>query len=76
MKPQFFLLQCGADGLAGDPLGRLELSAAAHARVARRLCNLAGEFARGRLMCFGGGGYDRANLANAWCAVLEALIES
>jgi acetoin utilization protein AcuC len=73
--PQFFILQCGADGLAGDPLADLRLSPAAHAHATRRLVALAERHAGGRLMAFGGGGYSLENLAMAWCAVLEALRE-
>ena len=73
--PEFFVLQCGADGLAGDPLAHLRLSAAAHAHAARRLAALAERHARGRLMAFGGGGYRLEGLAAAWCEVLQALQE-
>ena len=71
--PEFFILQCGADGLAGDPLADLRLTPAAHAHAARRLIALAARHARGRLMVFGGGGYSLENLSMAWCAVLEML---
>lgn len=71
--PQFFILQCGADGLAGDPLAHLRLTPAAHRYAARRLRALAEQHAQGRLMAFGGGGYSLEGLAVAWCAVLEAL---
>jgi acetoin utilization protein AcuC len=70
-QPEFYILQCGADGLAGDPLANLRLSAAAHAHAAQRLVALSAEHAQGRLMAFGGGGYELNNLARAWCAVLE-----
>ena len=74
-RPEFVSLQCGADGLAGDPLADLRLTAAAHAHVARRLVALAERHARGRLMAFGGGGYSLENLSAAWCAVLEVLVD-
>jgi acetoin utilization protein AcuC len=74
--PQFVILQCGADSLSGDPLGDLRLTAEAHAHAARRLVALAERHAEGRLMAFGGGGYSLENLSAAWCAVLEALLES
>lgn len=74
--PEFIVLQCGADSIAGDPLARLELSAAAHARVARDLCELAEECAQGRIMGFGGGGYNRRNLAVGWNRVLKAFLET
>lgn len=72
-RPQLFLLQCGADSLAGDPLTHLQYSAAVHRHVAQRLCALAED---GRLLAMGGGGYDLDNLAEAWCAVVEAMLEA
>lgn len=72
-EPEFFILQCGADGLAGDPLADLRLTPAAHTHAARRLLGLAERHAGGRLMAFGGGGYNLDGLAMAWCAVLEVL---
>jgi acetoin utilization protein AcuC len=74
LRPEFFILQCGADGLAGDPLAHLRLTPAAHAHAARRLVALAERHASGRLMAFGGG-YSLESLSMAWCAVLEALVE-
>jgi len=73
-KPEFIIFQCGADSLAGDPLAHLKYSPAAHAHAARSLCRLANELAQGRIMGFGGGGYDRTNLALAWNAVLKEFI--
>ncbi len=72
--PELILFQCGADGLAGDPLADLRYSRAAHAHAARRLVALAERTSGGRLMAFGGGGYDLENLGAAWCEVLEALV--
>ena len=73
-KPEFIVMQCGADSLAGDPLAHLQYTPAAHAHAARGLCALANELAGGRIMGFGGGGYNRGNLAAAWCAVLDEFI--
>lgn len=73
-EPRFVLFQCGADGLDGDPLARLRYTPQVHAHAARSLVHLAGEYSAGRLMAFGGGGYDRDNLARAWCAVLRELV--
>ncbi len=74
-RPEFILLQAGADSLAGDPITHLRYSPGAHAHAARRLRVLADEFSRGRLVALGGGGYNRANLGHAWCAVVEALVD-
>lgn len=73
-QPEFFILQCGADSLAGDPLADLQLTAAAHGHAARRLVALAQRHAQARLMVFGGGGYRAENVAAAWTAVLRELI--
>lgn len=72
-EPEFVVFQCGADGLKGDPLAHLEYSQAAHAHAAQSLVQIARRFSRGRLMAFGGGGYDRSNLAKAWSAVLREI---
>jgi acetoin utilization protein AcuC len=73
-RPQFIVLQCGADSLRGDPLAHLALTPQAHAHATARLCRLANELCGGRLMAFGGGGYSLANLAQGWSAVLEQLL--
>ncbi|MEO7402266.1 MAG: acetoin utilization protein AcuC, partial [Burkholderiales bacterium] len=60
--PEIILFQCGADGLAGDPLAGLRYTRAAHAHATKRLCVIAERHCKGRLMAFGGGGYDLGNL--------------
>jgi acetoin utilization protein AcuC len=75
-RPQFILFQCGADSLAGDPITHLRYSPTCHGHAAARLCELARRHCQGRLLAMGGGGYNRRNLALAWCAVLEALLAS
>jgi acetoin utilization protein AcuC len=74
-RPEFILLQCGADSIAGDPITHLRYSPAAHRHAASRLCRLADKHCRGRLLALGGGGYNRRNLAAAWTAVVAALLE-
>lgn len=73
-EPEFILLQCGADSLAGDPITHLELSERAHGHAAERLGVLADRFSQGRLLGVGGGGYNRDNLARAWTAVVAAML--
>ncbi len=68
----FYLLQAGADSLQGDPITHLALSPATHRRVTQRLLAC---FGYKPLLVLGGGGYNRDNLAAAWCAVVEALIQ-
>lgn len=72
-KPQFILFQCGADSIKGDPITDLELSELAHHHAATRLRALADELCNGRLLAFGGGGYNCDNIARGWTAVVAAM---
>ena len=71
--PEFILLQCGADGLDGDPLAHLRLTEEAHAFATGRLCEIADRYCGGRVVATGGGGYNLDNLARAWTRVVQAL---
>jgi len=75
-RPEFILFQCGADSLEGDPITHLRFSENAHAHAAARLCALAQEFAGGRVLGMGGGGYNRRNLARAWTRVVQSFVET
>ena len=75
-KPEFIILQCGADSLAGDPLAGLMYTAKTHIMAAESLCELANKYAHGRLLAVGGGGYNLSNIAKAWTGVVKALIET
>ena len=72
-QPKAIVMQCGADGLAGDPLASLRYTSKAHASAARRLRVMAERWAEGRLLALGGGGYDLSNIAAAWTAVVREL---
>lgn len=69
----FVLLQCGADGVMGDPLTRLEYSEASHRYAASALRRLAEERCGGRIVAMGGGGYNPSNVARAWMEVVRSL---
>lgn len=73
-RPEFIILQAGADSVAGDPITHMQFTPAAHAHAAARLCALADEFSDGRIIGLGGGGYDRANLAATWTGVVQAML--
>ena len=72
-RPEFIFLQCGADGLRGDPLTHLRYSPACHAYAAKELHRLAHKQCGGRILAMGGGGYDAANVDAAWSAVVREL---
>lgn len=75
-QPEFILLQCGADSLAGDPITHLRFSEEAHALAAQRVCDIASRHCAGRVLGMGGGGYHRRNLARAWSRVVRAFVEA
>jgi len=72
-KPEFIILQCGADGLANDPIGGLRYTPEAHGAVGALLHRLSHEVCGGRLIALGGGGYDPHNCAEAWVAVVSSF---
>lgn len=73
-EPEFILFQCGADSIAGDPITDLRYTPKSHAYAAERLCYLADKYANGRMLVMGGGGYNRASLAQTWCAVIDKIV--
>ena len=73
-QPEFILLQCGADSLAGDPITQLNLTSDFHSHVASRLSLLADKHCNGRLLAMGGGGYNLNNIKATWNDVIAKLI--
>jgi acetoin utilization protein AcuC len=57
----------------GDPLAHLRFTPAVYAHAAKTLRVLAEEMCQGRIMAFGGGGYDLDNLAGGWSAVVDEM---
>ncbi|OCK76432.1 histone deacetylase 3 [Lepidopterella palustris CBS 459.81] len=61
-RPNAIVLQCGADSLGGDRLGKFNLNIKAHGYCV--------EFVKGfdkPLLLIGGGGYTPRNVARTWC---------
>jgi acetoin utilization protein AcuC len=75
-RPEILLLQCGADSHANDLLAHLQLTTRAYLEVTNTVHELAHEVGGGRLVVFGGGGYNQANVARAWVLVAAALTET
>ncbi len=73
-RPDFIILQCGADGLRGDPIAGLSYTPAAHRMVTDLLHRISHEVCAGRMVALGGGGYDPGNCADAWTAVVECML--
>ena len=73
-KPEFILLQCGADSIIDDPITHLKFTEKSHHKAAAQLRKIADKYADGKLLVLGGGGYNLDNIARTWCAVIQALI--
>lgn len=74
-RPQILLVQCGADSHANDLLAHLQLTTRSYCEVAKIMHDLAHEVADGRLVIFGGGGYNPSNVARAWTLIAATLID-
>jgi acetoin utilization protein AcuC len=72
-RPEMIFFQCGADGLAGDPIADLRYTSEAHAYASKRLHRLAHDVCGGKILAMGGGGYDPGNVCDAWLAVVSEL---
>ena len=72
-RPELIILQCGADGLAGDPITHLQYTQKAHSYAADVLHRLAHKHCKGRIIALGGGGYNRQNIGNAWTEVVRSF---
>ncbi|KAI9159257.1 Histone deacetylase 8 [Blastocladiella emersonii ATCC 22665] len=69
--PAAVVVQCGADGLAGDPRGAWNLS---HVGLVHAVALVRARFPRSRMLLLGGGGYDHANVARAWSHIAALAV--
>lgn len=67
------ILQCGADGIKGDPLTHLQYSSKSHAHAADKLHKISHELCNGKIIALGGGGYNQTNIAEGWTEVVKSL---
>lgn len=74
-RPQFIIVQCGADSHTGDLLAHLELTTRAYGEIITTMHKLAHEVASGRIVALGGGGYNVASVARCWTVVAATLGE-
>ena len=72
-KPEFVLMQCGADSIDGDPITHMAYSESVHKHAVSKVCSIANEYCDGRVVAMGGGGYNLDNIAKTWTAVVSAL---
>lgn len=73
-KPDLFLVSCGFDAHADDPLASMELSAHGFQVMAALVRGLADELCEGRLAYVLEGGYALSGVREGATAVLESLV--
>ena len=74
-RPKIMLIQCGADSHANDLLAHLQLTTRSYCEIAAICHDLAHEVSDGRLVIFGGGGYNPSNVARAWSLIAATLAD-
>ncbi len=72
-KPEFMIVQCGADGLKGDPLACLSFTQNGYLKVIEALHEISHRVCRGRIVLVGGGGYRPEAAAECWAGEYMAL---
>ncbi|MDQ6722891.1 MAG: acetoin utilization protein AcuC [Thermoproteota archaeon] len=75
-KPELMILQCGADGIAGDPLTHLQYTSKSHRYTADKLHQLSHKYNNGKIIALGGGGYNQTNIAEGWTEVVRSFIKN
>jgi acetoin utilization protein AcuC len=75
-KPEIILMQCGADAHANDLLAHLDLTTHAYGEIVSTIHQLAHEVCNGRLVLFGGGGYNLGNTVRCWAIAFNELAEA
>lgn len=75
-KPEFVILQCGADAHREDGLAHLGLTTATYENVTSLIHEIAHRFCAGRLVALGGGGYNLSSTSRCWSIVYSRLIEA
>jgi len=72
-EPDIILWQCGVDAHCMDPITHLSLRASTYQRLAETVHGLSHELCNGRLVAFGGGGYDLTAQTNCWAIITASL---
>lgn len=75
-RPQVLVTQCGVDTHYEDPLADLALSVDGHRAIYRTLRDLARQYADGKWLAFGGGGYALFRVVpRAWTHLLATVLD-
>lgn len=73
-RADFVIVQCGADGLAGDPITHLKYSLEDYDNAIQWIHRISHRISSGRLLLLGGGGYNVTNVSSAWIRAMKRII--
>ena len=71
---EFVIVQCGADGLEGDPIAHLRYSPEAYDSAIRWIHQISHRISSGHLLLLGGGGYNVENVSSAWIRAMKTIL--
>jgi acetoin utilization protein AcuC len=75
-RPQILVSQCGVDTHDEDPLANLSLSVDGHRAIYRTLRDLAEQYAGGKWLAAGGGGYQLLRVVpRSWTHLLATMLD-
>lgn len=74
-EPEILLNQFGVDTHYRDPLVGLSLTTKSYVEVSSTLHKLAHKISDGRLLVFGGGGYEPSNVSRCWALMFVTVAE-
>lgn len=74
-KPNIVLMQAGVDCVEGDPITSLRFSLKGHLEAVKKFYDLSCDVCSGKMIIFGGGGYNYENCTKAWINILKLLVE-
>jgi acetoin utilization protein AcuC len=72
-QPQAVVAQLGVDTHYSDPLTTLNMTLTGYTHLVRRIIELTGQYAGGRLLALGGGGYNMEVVPVAFASVLHLM---
>ena len=75
VKPGYFILQAGTDGLEGDPLTHLEYDVKSFVEMVVSIVKIAVDMGRG-ITLLGGGGYQPDKFGYVWNEILKRICEA
>jgi len=74
-EPEILLNQFGVDTHYQDPLVGLSLTTKSYVEISSTIHQLAHDISNGRLLVFGGGGYEPSNVSRCWALMFVTIAD-